>query len=960
MRLRWLAPLMGLLLLAFGLRVAGLESQSIWVDEGFSVDFATRSASDMTAMWKARGGVGEISDATAARAADDPLAIAVDIHPPLYYLLLHEWLPLAGRGEYAVRFPSVMAVLLLVALLYRLGAGLAGRGVGLAAAGAGALAPFFVAYAQEARMYAPVALFGSASLYFAWRALRSRGSPWPWIGLVAASELALYTHYSAVLVIGAENLLAAGFILARRFKGIWRFTLAWAGAQLAELALFVPWLRTSIGQVAKYNENLWVPNWQHELTETFRAFDAGLWLPPEAGLRLAAVASAILLIGLAAAVVPRMKLAPRPGRESLTLAPSHCGGRGDFTAGLWFGGGALLLELGLALMAFQIRPEFHPRYLMVLATPYYVLLGLALAALWRRWRAVGLLAGAGLAAVFLVGLRGYEFDPNFAKDDTRTLAQYLAGQTTADDLIALDAPEPLDYYYRGPAKLAYLPGDEATVAATLTREAAGKKRIVFVQWFLSTSDPDQLMPFLLQKYGRLVDDHTFRGYRERTYAIPPNTTFQLTPAGTLVGANFANTLRLDAAGFSPAMAGDPQLQAQAEQPVAASGQSLMLALEWTLLRPAGKDYKATAYLTDERGHLGGQVDLLLRDGPATTLRWPAGEPATNYYVLQTLPGLMPGRYTLNVAVYPDGEQERLSVLDSAGAPGGGSVGIGSVDVLPPIEPADPASLGMDHSLNQPVAAGISLAGFDLPKAPIAQGDPLHLTLSWHATAAPKDGLQATLALQQPGQSQPAWEAAARPRFPTGQWRPGDVFRDWYDPALPPQLAPGTYQLLAGMDGNLVALGQVQVLERKRSFDLPSPSHPLRAELGGSIELLGYDQDKPAYAPGSTARITLFWRDAAPMADSYTAFVHILDSGRHVVAQVDSLPAHGQSPTNAWLPNEVVEDQYELPLKAELAPGAYRIETGFYRGDTGMRLEATSADVQAIDDGLLIGTLTIAR
>ena len=52
-----------------------------------------------------------------------------------------------------------------------------------------------------------------------------------------------------------------------------------------------------------------------------------------------------------------------------------------------------------------------------------------------------------------IGLNGYEFDPSFAKDDTRTLAQYLAGQTRADDVIFLDAPEPLGYYYHGPAAL---------------------------------------------------------------------------------------------------------------------------------------------------------------------------------------------------------------------------------------------------------------------------------------------------------------------------------------------------------------------------------------------------------------------------------------------------------------------------------------------------------------------------
>jgi mannosyltransferase len=222
---RLLAALLGVLLLAFGLRVAGLERQSIWVDEGFSVDFASQTASQMTAMWKARGGFGVISDPQTQQAANDPLAIAVDIHPPLYYLILHEWMLLAGRGEYAVRFPSVIVGTLLVVLLYKLGASLASRGAGLAAADVGAITPFYVAYSQEARMYAPVALFGGLSLYFTWLIVRhERWRLWPWLGLVACSSLALYTHYSAVLVIGAENLLVAavlGWRLAHRQPG-WR------------------------------------------------------------------------------------------------------------------------------------------------------------------------------------------------------------------------------------------------------------------------------------------------------------------------------------------------------------------------------------------------------------------------------------------------------------------------------------------------------------------------------------------------------------------------------------------------------------------------------------------------------------------------------------------------------------------------------------------------------------------
>ncbi|HEX6511838.1 MAG TPA: hypothetical protein VF157_06045, partial [Chloroflexota bacterium] len=215
------------------------------------------------------------------------------------------------------------------------------------------------------------------------------------------------------------------------------------------------------------------------------------------------------------------------------------------------------------------------------------------------------------------------------------------------------------------------------------------------------------------------------------------------------------------------------------------------------------------------------------------------------------------------------------------------------------------------------------------------------------------------ALRRPGESELAWQTDVQPRYPTDRWAAGDAFRDWYAPVLPAQLPAGDYELLVGLGGPMASIGQVQVQELQRTFAAPAPEHPLKANLGGTIELLGYDQDRPSYKPGSTARIILYWQGAAPMTDSYTAFVHVLDAGQHVVAQVDSIPAHAQLPTTAWLPGQVVSDAYDLPLKADLPPGAYQLEVGFYRGDTGIRLKASSTDVRAIDDGLLIGTLTVS-
>jgi len=118
-------------LLAAAVRLCGLGVQSLWLDEAFSHLFATLPL-DM--VWQAM-----IVDA---------------VHPPLYYLLMRLVVALVGGSEFALRFPSALAGVLTVALLYRAGrAWSGGRAAGWAALLL-ALNPFHIWYSQEARMYA--------------------------------------------------------------------------------------------------------------------------------------------------------------------------------------------------------------------------------------------------------------------------------------------------------------------------------------------------------------------------------------------------------------------------------------------------------------------------------------------------------------------------------------------------------------------------------------------------------------------------------------------------------------------------------------------------------------------------------------------------------------------------------------------------------------------------------------
>ncbi|HHX64592.1 MAG TPA: hypothetical protein GX702_06855, partial [Chloroflexi bacterium] len=227
---RWeLLALLAILLLGAALRFYRLDAQSLWNDEGTSVALAQRDL------------------ATITRSA------AHDIHPPLYYYLLHGWIRLVGRGEYAVRSLSAMMGIALVAVTYALGRRLLGRGAALIGALLTALSSFGVYYSQEARMYAQVSLFGALSMLTYAHLLNVRGSErsprvrWAAVGLyLLAAALSVYSHYFAFTLILAQNL---GFVVwllrdarQRDAARLWHLTASWAGVQAAVVALYVPWL----------------------------------------------------------------------------------------------------------------------------------------------------------------------------------------------------------------------------------------------------------------------------------------------------------------------------------------------------------------------------------------------------------------------------------------------------------------------------------------------------------------------------------------------------------------------------------------------------------------------------------------------------------------------------------------------------------------------------------------------
>ncbi|MBC7248738.1 MAG: hypothetical protein H5T62_00500 [Anaerolineae bacterium] len=117
----------------------------------------------------------------------------------------------------------------------------------------------------------------------------------------------------------------------------------------------------------------------------------------------------------------------------------------------------------------------------------------------------------------------------------------------------------------------------------------------------------------------------------------------------------------------------------------------------------------------------------------------------------------------------------------------------------------------------------------------------------------------------------------------------------------------------------------------------TPTHPLSAELGGKVRLLGYDVDKTMVKPGQTINLTLYWQAITPTKESYTVFTHLLDSNNEIWGQKDNPPYFGTYPVWVWREGEIVRDPYAIPVSEDAPPGEYIVEVGMYEPLTGRRL-----------------------
>jgi hypothetical protein len=207
---------------------------------------------------------------------------------------------------------------------------------------------------------------------------------------------------------------------------------------------------------------------------------------------------------------------------------------------------------------------------------------------------------------------------------------------------------------------------------------------------------------------------------------------------------------------------------------------------------------------------------------------------------------------------------------------------------------------------------------------------------------------------------PYWDG-----YPTHQWPRGLVLRDVRTIEVWPGTPPGSYQVaisvydpasgrwLPSAGGGDVLIGPIELPRREpppvEALDI---EHPLPANLGGKVRLLGYNLTG-ALRPDNEVHLTLFWQALKAMEEDYTVFIHLTDLEGQLWGQKDNPPVDGFYPTTTWEAGEIVRDQYDLGIAPDAPPGPYQIEVGIYLAETGERLPVLAEDGSVRGDKILL-------
>ncbi len=614
----WAARLLLLVLcwLAYALRVYALGRQDLWGDEAVSALVLKHTAAQILA--------GQV----------DPF------HPPLYFLLLRLWTGLAGGSEFAIRYLSLMGMMLGVAWSGRAAWQAYDRPTARWTLWLAASAPFLIYYAQEARMYGVAMAFNAGALWAVLTTVRraqvstTRHAPgWGhvWLAFAALGLGAVYAHYLSFL-----HLLGIALGLGLAWRTQWRRLVMAALTALGMGLVYLPWALIQMNRTRgqfPFRPEVWTLTELGRVSrDTLQAFSTGQMLSSSWSWPVTGLMVGLAAIGVIMAVRSRQPAQWLPGIVVLTV-----------------------LLVGWAFSAYLFA--FEPRYLMMGMPAYLLLVASGVRQVARRWPAI---AGVLLILILLTAsLANYTYYTSYSKGNYGKLMRLVAGRAQPGDVLLLNnplqralfeyyQPEGIDYYYL--SRDSIVAPDR--LEADMTQFTAGRSRA----WLVMFGNPAEYDPqFRVENWLATRGAKSYyEGFGDSTLSLYVLSGTSAVGATVPVTVTFGHQIRLT--GY--------RLSAGTVRP----GDTLIVELDWQAVTAPARDYTIFVQLLGPDGILLAQVDTQPVGGTRPTSHWTAGETISDRYALQ-IPAQVPdGEGQLVTGLYPWPEITRLPVTEAGGWP----------------------------------------------------------------------------------------------------------------------------------------------------------------------------------------------------------------------------------------------------------------------------------------------------
>ncbi|RPH95561.1 hypothetical protein EHM69_03985 [candidate division KSB1 bacterium] len=403
---RWLFLI---LLLAALLRFYSLGTESLWLDETFTVRNVTMTYPELIRYF------------------------SNETQTILFHLIQKAWCDIVGLSEFAFRIPALIFGLLSVYGTFLLTRELFSRSVALFSAFFMAINPFCIFYSQDARPYSLFLASAVFSCHFG--ILLLRRSDWKiYAGYVLSTVIAFYTHPLAPLLFGVH---VTGCFLFRNMPGSRPLRpLVLLGLMALCMVIFIPQLllmkNALVAKTAGVSGASWIqiPN-LNEFTRTIRQF----FMNPR-------LCSAVLWI-MAAVLIVKFSEVRKNWKELLYL-----------------GAIVVCMMIGPWVASYVVTPLYVSRYVIPALAAFMICLGWVVSVLPRTVRVICLAVLVYFSAVTL-----HAYYTGADKDPWRQTAAAVREVVQPGDLVIAHP------FYTGSALFHYFkPQEGLTTVSVRTSE----------------------------------------------------------------------------------------------------------------------------------------------------------------------------------------------------------------------------------------------------------------------------------------------------------------------------------------------------------------------------------------------------------------------------------------------------------------------------------------------------------